>query len=528
SIFHYRNYKTEGEEVITEGKHLRMGSMSMPAPVEHMSPHQYQPPCNPGFTVRSQSLHSVEGGEEEGSPTSRKQPPPKPRRDPSTKLSISSEAVDLSPTGSKGSQGCIEDCRKVPPPKPKRNPNTQLSTSFDESYIRNHGSKGSPTMLFSSDVQAPFPAQPQGPQGSDLDEPVYIEMSGNVGRELMLRSEEDEPGEAVYEEMKYPGLDEFDWRWDISSCRSQCATPCIPELDIHAPLSRCTTPRGTPVCDIPAPFPNLLTHRPPLLVFPPVPAQCSPNSDESPLTPLDVAKLPMLENSSYGKSPTSSSLEPSGSASTPHLRRAERELTATPTITVSGRSSAPPLPCALYKSSSSSHGYQRSHSACPSPVIFFFLQQSKKTTLVDQRHHEFARPAITSKNQPDLFWKSTEIHDNQDWSFQVFSTDVSCSSVGNFLAELKTLPKVGRSSSTTPADVQQVSSLSLDSNMVEMIERKQRLCREIRSQERLADRSPCKKESLPTMPSWKKTSGAKKHSPPPYPTQTTVFWDTAI
>lgn len=265
-----------------------------------------------------------------------------------------------------GTQGCSEDCRKVPPPKPKRNPNTQLSTSFDESYIRNHGSKSSPS-IFSRDSQAPSPPQPQGPQDSDFDEPIYIEMSGNVGQEPTPRAEEDEPGEAVYEEMKYPTLDEFDSRWDLLSCRSQCATPCPPELDIHAPLSRCTTPRGTPLlCDIPAPFPNLLAHRPPLLVFPPAPAQCSPNSDESPLTPLDVTKLPMLENGSYGKSPTS--LEPSGSASTSHLRRAERELTATPTLTVSGRSSAPPLPCALYKSSSSSHGYQRSHSACPSPV----------------------------------------------------------------------------------------------------------------------------------------------------------------
>ncbi|KAL0199688.1 hypothetical protein M9458_002875, partial [Cirrhinus mrigala] len=169
---------------------------------------------------------------------------------------------------------------KVPPPKPKRNPNTQLSTSFDESYIRSHGSKGSPTMLFSSDGQAPSPPQPQGQQDSDLDEPVYIEMSGNVGREPTLHPEEDEPGEAVYEEMKYPALDEFDLRWDLSMCRSQCATPCTPEFDIQVPLNRCTTPRGTPFCDIPAPFPNLLTHRPPLLVFPPAPAQCSPNSDD--------------------------------------------------------------------------------------------------------------------------------------------------------------------------------------------------------------------------------------------------------
>ncbi|XP_073705287.1 neuronal tyrosine-phosphorylated phosphoinositide-3-kinase adapter 2 isoform X2 [Garra rufa] len=871
------------EEEVIEGKHLRMGSMSMPAPAENMSAHQQHTPCNPGFAVRSQSLHSVEGGEEQGSPTSRKQPPPKPRRDPNTKLSISSEAVDLSPTGCKGdnsercdgTQGCSEDCRKVPPPKPKRNPNTQLSTSFDESYIRNHGSKGSPTMLFSSDDQVPSSPQLQGPQDSDLDEPVYIEMSGNVGREPTIHPEEDEPSEAVYEEMKYPVLDEFDFRWDLSSCRSQCVTPCTPELDIHVPLSRCTTPRGTPVCDIPAPFPNLLTHRPPLLVFPPAPAQCSPNSDESPLTPLDVAKLPMLENGSYGKSPTSSSLEPSGSASTSHLRRAERELTSTPTITVSGRSSAPPLPCALYKSSSSSHSYQRSHSACPSPVSMgrcltpLSLMRSppfdgpfptaglprsssatphgkgspphdtgsggrhhgsmqnvsvarsrtptspldeltnlfttgrnmlKKNTSgrkskepgenetkgkghsseSKREHKERSHHSKESKRDKDRSnGKSSHLrdskdrelngieclsrHDSKDCGYnnveplarrdskdrgyncpelpsrqeskdrsssnealpQRDSKDRGCNSaehfarhdskdrgyigsehlprqdskdlirnglnsrrdsrekvcygielfprhenkdlgrtglesqwdkdsgkhviesgqdkeksnhsaesrhgskeksnhsaesrhgskeiitngndvmskwdckdrgvhtndtfpcydekdrnnystespkaqdkdtrpgssamassirsgrssmsqntiVGSSNSDLKMAPKTGRSSSTIvapspkgtpqrqPADVQQMPPmpwLYSDSTMLEMIERKQRLCWEIRSRQRLPDRSPCKKESLPTMPSWKKTNGTKKHSPPPYPTQTTVFWDTAI
>ncbi|KAK2901206.1 hypothetical protein Q8A67_009321 [Cirrhinus molitorella] len=619
-----------GEEVI-EGKHLQMGSMSMPAPAEHMSAHQQKSPCNPGFAVRSQSLHSVEEGEEQGSPTSRKQPPPKPRRDPNTKLSISSEAVDLSPTECKGdnsercdgTQGCSEDCRKVPPPKPKRNPNTQLSTSFDESYIRNHGSKDS------SDDQAPSPPQPQDPQDSDLDEPIYIEMSGNVGREPTLHPEEDEPGEAVYEEMKYPVLDEFDFRWDLSSCRSQCVTPCTPELDIHVPLSRCTTPRGTPVCDIPAPFPNLLTHRPPLLVFPPAPAQCSPNSDESPLTPLDVAKLLMLENDSFGKSPTSSSLEPSGSASMPHLRRAERELTTTPTITVSGRSSAPPLPCALYKNSSSSHSYQRSHSACPSPVSMgrcltplslmrsppfdgpfptAGIPRSSSATPHGKgsppqdassggRHHgsmqnvsvarsrtptspldeltnlfTTGRNMLKKNNSGRKSKEPGEIHTSDtfpyydekvrsDYSIELPKTQDTDTRPGSsaiassirsgrssmspniILGNLKMAPKTGQSSSTTVApspkgtpqrqlaDVQQMPPmpwLYSDSTMLEMIERKQRLCWEIRSRQRLPDRSPCTKESLPTMPSWKKTNGANKHSPPPYPTQTTVFWDTAI
>ncbi|XP_062407695.1 neuronal tyrosine-phosphorylated phosphoinositide-3-kinase adapter 2 [Sardina pilchardus] len=383
-----------GEDVVTEGKHLRIGSMTMPAPPERVA----HPSCGPGFAVRSQSLHSVGGGgDEDGSPTSRKQPPPKPRRDPNTKLSISSETVDLASSTCRSgdpdrcdgkwepntnassllvaSQGCSEDCRRVPPPKPKRNPNTQLSTSFDESYIRSHSSKGSPPA--SRESLAPSPPEPQSPPGrdSDSDEPVYIEMTGSAAREAQ-RSEDDEPGEAVYEEMKYPALDELlDYP---SGYRSQCATPCPSEPGEQTPLSsRCSTPRGTPLCDIPAPFPNLLTHRPPLLVFPPAPAQCSPNSDESPLTPLDMAKLPMLENASYSKSPTSSSgMEHPGSSSASSSssshqksrRERERELTATPTITVSGRSSAPPLPCTLYKSSASSHGYQRSHSACPSPV----------------------------------------------------------------------------------------------------------------------------------------------------------------
>lgn len=103
-----------GEDIATEGKHLRMGSMTMPAPQERMPvPHPHALACGPGFSVRSQSLHSVGGGnsggggeEEVGSPTSRKQPPPKPRRDPATKLSMSSEAVDHSPTSTCRGERC--------------------------------------------------------------------------------------------------------------------------------------------------------------------------------------------------------------------------------------------------------------------------------------------------------------------------------------------------------------------------------------------------------------------------------------
>ncbi|KAJ8271171.1 hypothetical protein GJAV_G00123570 [Gymnothorax javanicus] len=361
-----------GTDGVYPGKHFRMGFMTMPAPQDRL-PH----PCGAGFTVRSQSLHSVGGGDEDSSPTSRKQPPPKPRRDPSTKLSVSSETVYTGGSGklgreldkSEGSRPSNEDLRRVPPPKPKRNPNTQLSTSFDESYIRNHAS-GSGRIRRDTP-----PSQTQSPPSRDEDEeePVYIEMVGNILREFRdsrRDEDEEEQGEAVYEEMKYDSAHDHlpAPRWD---CHSHCSTPTVPDLE--PVVTRAATPRGS-LCEIPSPFPNLLSHRPPLLVFPPAPAQCSPNSDESPLTPLDVTKLPMLENVPYikagGVSPTSAG-DPHSSASSSSSsanRRADKELPPTHTITASGRSSAPPLSSTLYKSSASAHGYPRSHSACPSPV----------------------------------------------------------------------------------------------------------------------------------------------------------------
>lgn len=230
-----------------------------------------------------------------------------------------------------------EDIKKMPPPKPKRNPNTQLSTSFDESYIRNHSNKKSSLHWDKSSLQSQSPAS----RDTDDEEPVYIEMVGNILRELKgQEAMEDDQSESVYEEMKYPMLEDF-----------------LHDVDPEAWSSR-----GL-LCDIPPPFPNLLTHRPPLLVFPSAPAQCSPNSDESPLTPLDVTRLPMFDNVSVSKSGGVEHPQSSG-----HHRK-DRDLPSTHTITASGRSSAPPLPSNLYKSSGSGgHGYPRSQSACPSPV----------------------------------------------------------------------------------------------------------------------------------------------------------------
>nr|XP_019961094.1 PREDICTED: neuronal tyrosine-phosphorylated phosphoinositide-3-kinase adapter 2 isoform X1 [Paralichthys olivaceus]XP_019961095.1 PREDICTED: neuronal tyrosine-phosphorylated phosphoinositide-3-kinase adapter 2 isoform X1 [Paralichthys olivaceus]XP_019961096.1 PREDICTED: neuronal tyrosine-phosphorylated phosphoinositide-3-kinase adapter 2 isoform X1 [Paralichthys olivaceus]XP_019961097.1 PREDICTED: neuronal tyrosine-phosphorylated phosphoinositide-3-kinase adapter 2 isoform X1 [Paralichthys ol len=341
-------------DVSYSGRHFRMGFMTMPAPQDRL------PPPSQGFTVRSQSLHSVGGGEDESN-HNRKQPPPKPKRDPNTKLSSSSEMVN-------GGSGPIrrdqqetkemmeqleaqcpvytDDYKKMPPPKPKRNPNTQLSTSFDESYIHDHANKKSSLRWCKSSSQS------QSPVSRDMDdeEPVYIEMVGNILRELKGQEVvEDDQSESVYEEMKYPMLEDF----------VQDNPSAIMDHDAWSHES---------FCEIPPPFPNLLTHRPPLLVFPPAPAQCSPNSDESPLTPLDVTRLPMLEQVSYSKSGGVES--PQSSSHHRKDRDRDRDLSSN-TITSSGRSSAPPLASNLYKSSGSAHsghGYPRSQSACPSPV----------------------------------------------------------------------------------------------------------------------------------------------------------------
>ncbi|XP_043926709.1 neuronal tyrosine-phosphorylated phosphoinositide-3-kinase adapter 2-like [Protopterus annectens] len=360
-----------GNEGSYVGKHFRMGFMTMPAPQDRL-PHL----CSTGFTVRSQSLHSVGGADDETDVCSRKQPPPKPKRDPSTKLSTSSEAVNTG-TSMSGKQSDINEVpaktrpysdeysKKIPPPKPKRNPNTQLSTSFDETYIRKHCSVKNQPVKETSASEACSPAH-----DTEDDEPVYIEMVGNILREF--KKDEDDQSEAVYEEMKYPIFEEScqEAKWqdiyssDHQNGSTQCATPTVPDLEITK-SSMPSTPKGL-LCDIPPPFPNLLSHRPPLLVFPPAPAQCSPNSDESPLTPLEVAKIPMLDNVTYIKQQTGASSSPVPPQPSGH-QKVQKDLPTAHGVSPSGHSSSPPHPPGLHRTPSP-HGYSKSHSAAPSPV----------------------------------------------------------------------------------------------------------------------------------------------------------------
>ncbi|XP_047195497.1 neuronal tyrosine-phosphorylated phosphoinositide-3-kinase adapter 2 isoform X1 [Hippoglossus stenolepis] len=591
-------------DVSYSGRHFRMGFMTMPAPQDRL------PPPSQGFTVRSQSLHSVGGGEDESN-YNRKQPPPKPKRDPNTKLSSSSEMVN-------GGSGLIrrdqqetkemmeqleaqcpvytDDYKKMPPPKPKRNPNTQLSTSFDESYIHNHGKKKSSLRWCESSSQSQNPVS----RDMDDDEPVYIEMVGNILRELKGQEVvEDDQSESVYEEMKYPMLEDF----------VQDTPSVIMDPDAWSHES---------FCDIPPPFPNLLTHRPPLLVFPPAPAQCSPNSDESPLTPLDVTRLPMLEQVSFSKS---SGLEsPQSSSHHRKDRDRDRDLSSNHTITSSGRSSAPPLPSNLYKSSGSAqdgHGYPRSQSACPSPVSMgrsltplslkrpppydtlitggsiprssssssshkaggsrSKLSNSSSThgsmqnvsirtptSPLDELNNVFTsgrqvvkRSSGSRKSREGEEYRSLPRCDSKDkerpsspHSSRMGRSSVSPTmmlSGGGVGGESKSVCKLGRSASTSgvpspgptpqrhlheahhPA-LRQMPWLCGDATMMEMIEKKQVLCQEIKARQR-PEKNLCKQDSMPILPSWK-----KKH-PPPYSAPatvttagqtSTVFWDTAI
>ncbi|CAB1347426.1 unnamed protein product [Coregonus sp. 'balchen'] len=96
---------------------------------------------------------------------------------------------------------------------------------------------------------------------------------------------------------------------------------------------------------------------------------------------------------------------------------------------------------------------------------------------------------------------------------------------GNSSTPTATPSRLGRSSMIPP-----MPWACGDNTMMEMIEKKRSLCREIKARQGPADNSLCKQDSMPILHSWRKSSNRTKkyEGPPPYSTQTTVFWDTAI
>ncbi|XP_075421071.1 neuronal tyrosine-phosphorylated phosphoinositide-3-kinase adapter 1 isoform X1 [Tenrec ecaudatus] len=352
---------------------LRMGFMTMPASQEH-TPH----PCRSAMAPRSLSCHSVGsmdsvgGGSGDGrrgltEDSSARRPPAKPRRHPSTKLSMAGSGAETPSSKKAASQKPApesrESSRKVPPQKPRRSPNTQLSVSFDESCPQAPSSRAG---------NLPLQRLNRGSRGAgDLDtgaqeeEPVYIEMVGDVfrggGRSGGCLAgpplagggptppagpdSDSEESEAIYEEMKYPLPEEAgEGRPSGAHPVTAASLPHQPPhvLQPHAqrrpasalPGRRDGTPTKTTPCEIPPPFPNLLQHRPPLLAF--------PQAKSASRVPGDgVSRLPVLCHSK----------EPGGSALAPQVPARERE-TPPP----------PPLPPAANLLLLGPSGRARSHS----------------------------------------------------------------------------------------------------------------------------------------------------------------------
>ncbi|XP_031194878.1 unconventional myosin-XVI isoform X4 [Mastomys coucha] len=336
---YHKNRQEEGTKRAEDQggcRHIHSNSNSVPVPVVVDSLTQ----ALAGPSTRSPSLHSVFSMDDStGLPSPRKQPPPKPKRDPNTRLSASYEAVSacLSAAKDAASEALTRPrphsddystMKKIPPRKPKRSPHTKLTGSYEEIWgprpsgmmgqVGRHQAQGTLGVQWARPDSMPqytpqLPLHLPLPQ-SDYDddtEPVYIEMVGNAARAGGSETDSPDQGESVYEEMKYvlpeegsgPGMLTF--------------LPASPPLFLEtrkAIILEAAEGNSQPLkdtCDIPPPFPNLLPHRPPLLVFPPTPVTCSPASDESPLTPLEVKKLPVLETNlkypvqSEGSSPLS-------------------------------------------------------------------------------------------------------------------------------------------------------------------------------------------------------------------------------
>uniref|UniRef100_A0A8C4E9G1 Myosin XVI n=1 Tax=Dicentrarchus labrax TaxID=13489 RepID=A0A8C4E9G1_DICLA len=320
-------------------RHFRSSSVPIPLAMENMVLSSASQSIKPALQQVAHTNEDGAGGVGLSSP--RKQPPPKPKRDPNTRLSASYEAVSAGlmmaakETLSKPRPHSDDytTMRKVPPPKPKRSPNTKLTGSYEEinlallSRAGGFGGFGG-LMQKAASIDAPHGVGLSLYQGQD-EEDVYIEMLGSQPRARSLQEPPDSlelaDSEAVYEEMKYfPHEDGGTSAAVVTKANTfNSGTP--------------KTPHGKDgSCDIPAPFPNLLPHRPPLLVFPPSPVTCSPASDESPLTPLEVKKLPVFEtNLNYATGPDS--------PLSPQYARQRADSSPSLTVLMPEKKSTPPL-----------------------------------------------------------------------------------------------------------------------------------------------------------------------------------------
>ncbi|XP_051782257.1 unconventional myosin-XVI isoform X2 [Erpetoichthys calabaricus] len=355
-------------------KHFHSSSMPIPLAVDSLVHTAVAAVATAGSSIKSPSLQSVFSMDDSsGLPSPRKQPPPKPKRDPNTRLSASYEAVSacLSAPCKEIPNEALSKPRphsddystmkKIPPPKPKRSPNTKLSGSYEEISsprpveVRlscfNKAGHGPGVMQRAASADGPHRGVLSLCSSQEEEEAVYIEMGASARTKSLSEVDSPDQGESVYEEMKY-FVPEEDIAGKMNSVTSEGSSALLFEAKkLSAPEQMTSTTSGNKphckdgACDIPPPFPNLLPHRPPLLVFPPTPVTCSPASDESPLTPLEVKKLPVLETSLGfpGQSDGSSPLSPQYA----RHQKAESERPSSPGLSVfnlSCKASPPPTP----------------------------------------------------------------------------------------------------------------------------------------------------------------------------------------
>uniref|UniRef100_A0A8C2AY00 Neuronal tyrosine phosphorylated phosphoinositide-3-kinase adaptor 1 n=1 Tax=Cyprinus carpio TaxID=7962 RepID=A0A8C2AY00_CYPCA len=363
-------------------RHFRMGFMTMPAS-QDLSPHS----CAAAMAPRSQSCHAVGTGEGEEMengyyPDSDPQnqsnpsrcPPTKPKRHPNTRLSSTPQQEHPSrgvhappdtppppPPNHPTKHPEKRNGRKVPPLKPKRSPSTQLS--FDPL----------PPRVQHPTTPLPFQSSEPSPRGEGGDdEPVYIEMVGQVfTREThstptphpltpsaTTPDSESDHGEAIYEEMKYPLPDDLA-REHTTPPSSHPPHPLPPHSRApHPPLQLPSSSK------IPAPFPNLLQHKPPLLAFP-QPAAASSGvgaqhkTSSAKISVQSASSLTASTSTSSSMSSTCTSKESSGVEKEREKERREGQLGPAPGLRA--RSHSTPLPPSSKSSSPYSHHHHHHH-----------------------------------------------------------------------------------------------------------------------------------------------------------------------
>lgn len=317
--------------------------------------------------------------------------------------------------------------KKVPPLKPKRSPSTQLS--FDPPATR----------VPPSAASLPFQAADSQIQTADSeDEPVYIEMVGQVfTRESQTATphpvtpvattpdSDSDQSEAIYEEMKYPMQEDREshrhlppkhekarnskhYHVTTSSSANSSSLPrpsssspsySKPKASVSishsSPLPSSTsstpvpqvlstsphTPRApTPYLlqgnksesesntKIPAPFPNLLQHRPPLLAFPQPAAASSgvgvqnkaSTSAKMGTQTSSVTTQASASSSTASSSAASGSKESSGGSITQQEKHS-RDTQLCPAPGLRARSHSTPLPPSSKSTSPFSHHHHHPH-----------------------------------------------------------------------------------------------------------------------------------------------------------------------